>query len=208
MSLLNKIFSRFVQGNTQDEIKSPGALQHRDADTQYRNGESYSNQICLNWFRQSLSPVQFDQLVAASNDEDDPPVLFSMHPTTFQQFVDAVNAYPGPVQPPVGLVFAVPVTKEALMLAILDYLRGAGTPNMSAAPIGLICLPCTPVEMGTVIYRACALENSQWYAALQASAPGTIIGPIASIWTTIPRRPNGELALITPRPLPPMALWD
>ncbi len=75
--------------------------------------------------------------MAASIDEDDAPVLFSMHPTTFQRFVDAVNAYPGPVHPPVGLVFAVPVTNEALMLAILDYLRGAGTPKMSAAPIGI-----------------------------------------------------------------------
>ena len=158
----------------------------------------------MNFFRQSLSPEQFDQLM--SNDEDDQPALFSMHPTTLQRFVETVNAYPGPVQPPVGLVFAVPVEKETLMLAILDYLRGAGTPNPGAAPIGLICLPCAPAEVGMVCYRASNLENSEWYAALKASAPGIIIGPIASIWTMTPS--NGELTSMRPLPLPPMALWD
>ena len=111
-------------------------MEQRDADARSSN-----ENICLDSFRQSVSPEQFDQLAALSNDEDDPPVLFSIHPTTFQRFVDAVNAYPGPVQPPLGLVFAVPVTKEALMLEILNFLRGAGTLNPSAAPIGLICLP-------------------------------------------------------------------
>ena len=143
-----------------------------------------------------------------AHDEEDPPVLFSMHPTTLQRFVETVNAYAGPVQPPVGLMFAVPTTVETLMLAILDYLRGAGTPNPSAEPIGLICLPCTPAEVGMVCYRASILENSDWYAALKASAPGIIIGPIASIWTITPWRPNGELTSMRPLPLPPMALWD
>ena len=143
-----------------------------------------------------------------AHDEDDPPVLFSMHPTTLQRFVETVNAYAGPVQPPVGLMLAVPATMETLMLAILDYLRGAGTPNPSAEPIGLICLPCTPAEVGMVCYRASNLENSDWYAALKASAPGIIIGPIASIWTITPWRPNGELTSMRPLPLPPMALWD
>jgi hypothetical protein len=154
-----------------------------------------------------VSPEQFNQLVAVSNDEDGPPVLFSIHPTTFQRFVDAVNAYPGPVQPPLGLEFAVTVTKEAMMLAILNFLRGAGTLNPSAAPIGLICLPCAQPEYSDVSYRLCALEMSDWYAALKASAPGIMIGPIASVWTTIPGHSNGELAPLRTLPAPPMALW-
>jgi hypothetical protein len=200
--------SRFLQGNSTEELKSPVALQQRDADTQFRNENSESNRMCLDFFRQSVSRGQFDQLVAVSKDEDDPPALFSMHPTTLQRFVDTVNAYPGPVQPPLGLVFAVPVTKEALMLAILDHLRGAGTPNLSAAPIGMICLPCTPAEAIKVGVRVGKLEESEWYAALKASAPGIVIGPIASMWTPIPRRPNGELTSAVPQPLPPMPLFN
>lgn len=200
--------SRFLQGSIPDEFMSPVALQQRDADTQSRNENSDSNRMCLDFFRQSVSPGQFDQLVAACSNEDDPPALFSMHPTTLQRFVDTVNAYPGPVQPPLGLVFAVPVTKEALMLAILDYLRGAGTPNPSAAPIGLICLSCTPAEVIMVGGRAGKLEESDWYAALKASAPGIVIGPIASMWTPIPRRPNGELTSAVPLPLSPMSIFD
>ncbi len=198
----------FLQGSIPDAFMSPVALQQRDADTQYRNENSDSNRICLDFFRQSVSPGQFDQLVAACSNEDDPPALFSMHPTTLQRFVDTVNAYPGPVQPPLGLVFAVSVTKEALMLAILDYLRGAGTPNPSKAPIGLICLPCTPAEAIKVGVRAGKLEESDWYAALKASAPEIVIGPIASMWTTILRRPNGELTSAVPLPLPPMPIFD
>ena len=129
------------QGTKSVEFKRPAVLPQRDAsgystddDVKSRNNNSNSSQICLDFFRQSMSPEQFDQLVAVSNDEDNPSVLFSIHPTTFQRFVDAVNAYP--VQPPLGLVFAVPVSKEALMVAILDYLRGAGTLNPSSATIG------------------------------------------------------------------------
>ena len=186
-------------------------LPQRDADStddnvESRNKNSNSSQICLDFFRQSMSPEQFDQLVAVSNDEDNPSVLFSIHPTTFQRFVDAVNAYP--VHPPLGLVFTVPVSKEALMVAILDFLRGAGTPNPSSAPIGLICLPCTLLEFSHVASRITALELSDWYAALKASAPGIIIGPIASVWTMIPRHPKGGLGSMRPLPVPPMSLWD
>ncbi len=94
------------------------------------------------------------------------------------------------------------------MLAILDHLRGAGTPNLSAAPIGMICLPCTPAEAIKVGVRVGKLEESEWYAALKASAPGIVIGPIASMWTPIPRRPNGELTSAVPQPLPPMPLFN
>lgn len=200
--------SCFLQGSIPDESKSPASLKQRDANIQPRNEDSDFNPMYLDFFRQSVSPGQFDQVVAVSNDEDEPPVLFSVHPTTLQRFTDTVNAYPGPVQPPLGLEIAMPVTKETLMLAILDYLRGAATPNPSAAPIGLICLPCTPDQAIKVGYRARGLEESEWYAALKASAPGIVIGPIASSWTPIPRRPNGELISAFPLPLAAMPLFN
>ena len=153
-----------------------------------------------------------DSDVESGDDDEDridgAAVLVSMHLTTLQRFVDVVNAYAGDVQPPEGLVISIPVTPETLMLAILDYLRGAGTPNESAAPIGLVCLPCTPAELGMVVFRAADLQRSEWYVALKDSAPEIVIGPIASLWTTNSRCPNGELTSIVPLPRSPTALWD
>ena len=163
----------------------------------------------LTCFEQSLTPAQFNQVVAASNDEDDPPALFSIHMTTFQQFVNAVIAYAGPVQPPVGLILPAVVTPETLMVAILDYLRGVGTPCPSPPPIGVVCLPCSQVELVNVSVRAERLGSSQWVAALVASLPpGVAIAPIASMWTTSSRDSDGALTSIVTHPLSPMALWD
>ena len=132
-----------------------------------------------------------------------------MHPTTLQRFVETVNAYAGPVQPPVGLMFAVPTTVETLMLAILDYLRGVGTPSPSPPPIGVVCLPCSQVELVNVCVRAERLEASQWVAALVASVPpGVAIAPIASIWTTSSMESDGALTSIVTHPRPPVVLWD
>ena len=160
-------------------------------------------------FQQNLTPEQFDQVIAASNDEDDPPALFSIHMETFQQFVNAVIAYAGPVPPPVGLIIPAVVTPETLMIAILDYLRGVGTPRPSPPPIGVVCLPCSQVELVNVCVRAERLESSQWVAALVASVPpGVAIAPIASMWTTIPRRTDGQLQSLVTIPLSPIALWN
>ena len=164
----------------------------------------------MNSFQKNLTPEQFDQVIAASNDEDDPPALFSMmHRETLKQFVNAVIAYAGPVPPPVGLIIPAVVTPETLMIAILDYLRGVGTPSPSPPPIGVICLPCSQVELVNVCVRAERLEASQWVAALVASVPpGVAIAPIASMWTTIPRRTDGQLQSLVTIPLSPIALWN
>ena len=115
----------------------------------------------INTFQQNLAPEQFDQIIAASNDEDNPPALFSMHMETFQKFVTAVIAYAGPVPPPDGLILPAVVTPETLMIAILDYLRGVGTPSPSPPPIGVVCLPCSQVELVNVCVRAERLESSE-----------------------------------------------
>ena len=162
-----------------------------------------------NSFQQNLTPEQFDQVIAASNDEDDPPALFSIHMETCQQFVNAVIAYAGPVPPPVGLIIPAVVTPETLMIAILDYLRGVGTPSPSPPPIGVVCLPCSQVELVNVCVRAERLESSQWVAALVASVPpGVAIAPIASIWTTSSMESDGALTSIVTHPRPPTVLWD
>jgi hypothetical protein len=163
----------------------------------------------LTCFEQSLTPKQFNQVIAASNDVDDPPALFSIHMTTFQLFVNAVIAYAGPVPPPVGLILPAVVTPDTLMVAILDYLRGVGNPSPSPPPIGVVCLPCSQVELVKVCVRAERLESSQWVAALVASVPpGVAIAPIASMWTTSSRESDGALTSIVTHPLPSLLLWD
>ena len=164
----------------------------------------------MNSFQQSLTPEQFNQVIAASNDEDDPPALFSIHMTTFQRFVNAVIAYAGPVPTPVGLILPAVVTPGTLMVAILDYLRGVGTPRPSPPPvIGVVCLPCSQAQLVNVGVRAERLESSKWVAALVASVPpGVAIDPIASMWTTSSRESDGALISVVTHPLPPMALWD
>ena len=165
----------------------------------------------LSVFKHNLTPEQYNQIemMAASDDDDHkPPLLLLAHVTTFQRFVTVVVAYAGPVPPPVGLVLPAVMTQDTLMIAILDFLRGAGTPNPSPAPIGSICLPCDPEQFAMVCMRASRLEASPWLAALIASAPGVAIVPIASLWTTKQRHPKGEMGSIVPLPLPPIALWD
>ncbi len=162
----------------------------------------------LDSFQQSLTQEQSKDLETAINDDADSPVLFSAHPTTFQRFFNAAVAYAGPVPLPVGLVLPAVMTQETLMLAIFDFLRGAGTPSQSPAPIGLICLPCNQNQFAMVCMRASRLEASPWLAALISSVPGVAIVPIASMWTPIPGNENGEMGSIVPLPHPPIALWD
>ena len=186
-------------------------LEDRDADALAKSWKECDKmeKIFMNSFQQNLTPAQFNQVVAASNDEDDPPALFSIHMTTLQQFVNAVIAYSGPVPPPVGLILPAVVTSETLMVALLDYLRGVGTPSPSPPPIGIVCLPCSQAQLVNVGVRAERLESSQWVAALVASAPlGVAIAPIASMWTTSSRESGEALTSIVTHPLPPMALWD
>ncbi len=162
-------------------------------------------------FEHNLTPEQYNQteMMSASDDDDhDPPIFLSAHWTTFQRFLNAAVAYAGPVPPPVGLVLPAVMTQETLMLAILDFLRGAGTPSQSPEPVGFICLPCNQEQFAMVCMRASRLEASPWLAALIASVPGVSIVPIASLWTPIPGNENGEMSSIVPLPHPPIALWD
>ena len=186
-------------------------LEDQDADARAKICKDCTKleKMFMNTFQQNMTSAQFDQVIAASNDEDDSPALFSIHMTTFQRFVNAVIAYAGPVQPPVGLILPAVVTPETLMVAILDYLRGVGTPCPSPPPIGVVCLPCSQVELVNVSVRAERLGSSQWVAALVASLPpGVAIAPIASMWTTSSRDSDGALTSIVTHPLSPMALWD
>ncbi len=167
------------------------------------------NKMFMNSFQQNLTPEQFNQVIAASNDEDEPPALFSIHMATFQRFVNTVIAYAGSALPPVGMILPAVVTPETLMVAILDYLRGVGTPSPSPPPIGVVCLPCSQVELVHVCIRAERLGSSQWVAALSASVPpGVAITPIASMWTNSSMKSDGELTSLVTHPLSLMALWD
>jgi hypothetical protein len=49
----------------------------------------------LTCFEQSLTPEPFNQVIAESNDEDDPPATFSIHTTMFEQFAKAIIGFVG-----------------------------------------------------------------------------------------------------------------
>jgi hypothetical protein len=154
-----------------------------------------------------MDSEQCRQLAEAGKDEENPPILLLLHQEALRRLSNVIIAYSGPIPPPVGLVLPTTMTPTALMVALLDYLRGYGTVDVGPPPIGLTCLPGQ--QLIRVGIRASRLENSQWFTALVCSAPDNLkIEPIASIWVPIPGDPNGLCERGTPRPLPPNALWD